>query len=246
MSASDFFLNVSIWRVICVGVIGTLAVGNLAWMMRRRGVRDGFTRKLNHFGLSILSAAMLFGLPDEIFVPTSIATSLCVIIIYAWSSLSKNQYIAAVIASNVRDRDLPNGNFFVFLPLVSGQLTTYTALAIVNPLYAKIAFCAMGLGDGLAEPIGMRFGKRQYTVKDVFWRVRNTKSIEGSSAVFAVSFAACGIGLILSSSVDVVTTLALSLGFALTMTGVEATAPRGMDNMLIVGTGAAFLHFLAG
>jgi len=246
MSASEFFFNVSIWRVISVGVIGTLAIGNVAWLMRSRGVRDGFTRKFNHFGLSIISAILLFGLPDDIFVPTSIATSICVIAIYAWSSLSKNLYIASVVASNVRDRDRPNGAFFVFLPLVSGQLATYTALAIVNPLYAKIAFCAMGLGDGLAEPIGMRFGKRLYTVKDVLWRVRNTKSIEGSSAVFFVSLAASGMGLILSSSLDVSTTLTVSLGFALVMTAVEAIAPRGMDNMLIVGTGAAFLHFFAG
>jgi len=230
-------------RAIPVVVIGTFLIGNVAWLMRQKGLRDGFSRKLNHFLLSALSGVCLFGLPDESFVPTAVATSVLVLLIYAWSAKSSREVVSRVIRSNVRDRDGERGNFFVFLPLVTGQIATYSALALVSPLYAKIAFCAMGLGDGLAEPVGLRFGKRRYSIYDPVWRVRNTKSLEGSLAVFSVSLIACLVALWVGEQARGWELIAVALAFAALMTVVEAFSPRGMDNMLIVGTGAAFLHF---
>lgn len=244
MILSEFVGAVRLDRVIPVVLVGTFIIGNLAWLMRQRGLRDGFSRKLNHFFLSALSGAFLFGLPDESFVPTAIATSILVVLVYAWSARSSHEVVSRVIRSNARDRDGDRGNFFVFLPLLTGQIATYSALALVSPLYAKVAFCAMGLGDGLAEPIGLRYGKRRYSVYDPVWRVRNTKSLEGSFAVFLVSMIACLVGLWLGGVASGVGLLLVSFAFATLMTLVEAVSPRGMDNMLIVGSGAAFLHFV--
>ncbi|MDY0978718.1 MULTISPECIES: hypothetical protein [Stenotrophomonas] len=246
MNVSEQLALVAVWRVAPVVLIGTFVVGNVAWVFRRRGLRDGFSRKINHFGLSALSALCLFGLPDERFVPTAIATSLCVVAVYAWSSVSSLPLVSNILASNVRDRDGVRGNLFVFLPLLTGQFATYAALALVSPLYAKVAFCAMGLGDGLAEPVGMRFGRRKYAVYDPIWRVRNTKSFEGSSAVLLVSFVCCVVALVSTGLYQPAVWLLVSLLFALSMTVVEAVAPRGMDNMLIVGSGAALLQFMLG
>lgn len=243
---SDFVGAVRFDRAIAVVVVGTFVVGNVAWLLRQRGLRDGFSRKLNHFILSALSGVCLFGLPDESFVPTAVAASVLVLLVYVWSAHSSYEFVSRVIRSNVRDRDGEKGNFFVFLPLLTGQIATYSALALVSPLYAKVAFCAMGLGDGLAEPVGLRFGKRRYSVYDPVWRVQNTKSIEGSSAVFSVSLISCLVALWFGGSAHGWELILVSLAFSALMTVVEALSPRGLDNMLIVGCGAAFLHFFLG
>lgn len=44
-----------------------------------------------------------------------------------------------------------------------------------------------GIGDGLAEPIGIRFGKHQYTTKSLLSDREYTRSYEGSACVFTVS-----------------------------------------------------------
>lgn len=239
----DFVGKIDLWRSLPVALIGTLVVGNLAWWLRKRGMRDGYTRKLNHFGLSMLSVAFLFGLPDDQFVPTSIFTSLCVVAVYGWSAVSSLPIVSSIMASNVRTRDHASGRFFVFLPLITGQIATYSALALVNPLYAKVAFCSMGLGDGLAEPVGLRYGRHQYSVYDPFWKVRNTKSVEGSSAVFIVSLLCCFAALHIGGIVPTLVALLVAFGYSACVTCIEACSPRGMDNMLIIGLGAAFLHF---
>lgn len=239
----ELFNRVDLFRSFSVIVLGTFVVGNFAWWLRKRGMRDGFTRKINHFGLSILSVMFLFGLPEHQFVPTSIFTSFCVVAVYALSAVSGRRLIASIIGSNMRDRDGARGKFFVFLPLVSGQIATYAALALVNPLYAKIAFCSMGLGDGLAEPVGLKYGKNKYRVFDPFWNVWNTKSLQGSGAVFVVSIICCVFALVLGATVPFGEALMLGVVYATIITVAEAVAPRGMDNMLIIAIGAAFLHF---
>ena len=122
MTLFDFVCAVRFDRAIPVVVIGTFLIGNVAWLMRQKGLRDGFSRKLNHFLLSALSGVCLFGLPDESFVPTAVATSVLVLLIYAWSAKSSREVVSRVIRSNVRDRDGERGNFFVFLPLVPVRL----------------------------------------------------------------------------------------------------------------------------
>jgi phytol kinase len=239
----DYLDKVEVIRSLIVVLIGTFCVGNLAWKMRKRGVRDGYTRKFNHFGLSLISVMILFGLPDESFVPTSIFTSLCVLLVYFFSSLSRSEFMSSIMRSNIRDRDFPSGNFFVFLPLISGQVATYTALAVADPMCAKIAFCSMGLGDGLAEPVGIRYGRTTYRIFDPIWRTWNTKSLQGSSMVFLASIICCAAILIWSTEVKAGIALLVAAAYALAITCVEALAPRGMDNMLIISIGALFMHF---
>ena len=243
LDAADKALSqVNFSRALVVATLGTLVVGNVAWRLRCLGVRDGYTRKFNHFWLSAISMAALLGLPDSQFVPTSVMTSLLVIAIYTASANSRGAYLSSIIRSNIRDRDEPRGAFFVFLPLITGQLAVYSALAFSHPGFAKIAFCSMGFGDGLAEPVGLRFGKHPYRVYDLVWRTWNTKSLEGSAAVFFVSLICCvslllGDGWLTGSRL-----LALAVSYSAFIAAVEALAPRGLDNMLIVGLGAGFLE----
>ncbi len=52
---------------------------------------------------------------------------------------------------------------------------------IMLPLYIIL------LADGLAEPVGIRFGRNKYSTRALYTRQRYTRSLEGSACVFIVT-----------------------------------------------------------
>ena len=48
--------------------------------------------------------------------------------------------------------------------------------------------CLAMIGDGFAEPVGIRFGKRRYKTFALFTRKRYFRTVEGSLAVFIATF----------------------------------------------------------
>jgi dolichol kinase len=58
-----------------------------------------------------------------------------------------------------------------------------TALIYITVLVA-------GFGDGLAEPVGVRFGRHTYTTRALFTDRRYTRSLEGSACILISGFVA--------------------------------------------------------
>lgn len=101
-----------------------------------------------------------------------------------------------------------------------------------------IAVLVAGIGDGLAEPVGIRFGKRKYQVRALFTDRRYTRSMEGSSCVFVSSVLAI---LILKSHLTD-TQLLLALGIVpVTMTLAEAISPHTWDGPFLYLVGGVSL-----
>ncbi|WP_422448542.1 DUF92 domain-containing protein [Thermoanaerobacterium sp. DL9XJH110] len=97
---------------------------------------------------------------------------------------------------------------------------------------------AMGYGDGLAAIAGVKFGKLKYRV------FKNEKSLEGSVAMFAFSFAAIAFALSLFAGFNPYV-LRASFVIALLATISEAFAPYGTDNLTVpVVTALASYYFL--
>lgn len=236
--------NIDILKCLICVFLGTFVVGNLSNFLKEKySIKSSYARKINHFGISMVSIIVFMYIPIENTFINAIFTSILVIIVYIFSCYSKNKYIRSIIESNIRDRDQPNGKFFVFLPLITGQLALYVSLYFFNPVFAKVAFCSMGFGDGLAEPIGVRFGKHKYTVNDYIWNVENTKSLEGSFAVFLVSLISCSLMLTLYIvDLKVSYVVLISLVYATIISIVEAISPRGLDNCLIILCGVLLLY----
>ena len=97
------------------------------------------------------------------------------------------------------------------------------------------------IGDGLAEPVGIRFGKHKYKTRAIWYDGRFcfgsfTRSLEGSSAVFftaaltVVAYYAFGY---FTASQFVAAMLIMPIGFTLT----EAYAPHTWDNPCLVAVG---------
>jgi len=98
-------------------------------------------------------------------------------------------------------------------------------------------------GDGLAEPIGIRFGRHKYRTKDLFGNRVYTRSYEGSAMVFLTTI------VVLSSSYHLFSLSALICLFAilpLLMTVTESTLAPYLDNpfLYLIGGIAIYIFVL--
>ncbi len=101
-------------------------------------------------------------------------------------------------------------------------------------------------GDGLAEPIGIRFGKHKYRVKSLwyngkFWNGEFERTLEGSSMVFLVSF------IVLFFYQDYFTSTQFIFALILVpilMTIAEAISPHTNDGPMLALVGCSLLWFI--
>lgn len=145
--------------------------------------------------------------------------------------------LATVFASLDRPEDRP----FTLLWLTT---STWTMMAIVvlwlwfAPLhvpYVGIALIIAGVGDALAEPVGLRFGKRKYTVPSLAHGRSYTRSLEGSAAVWVVGVIAVLIAATITPSafppyMFLIALIVFPLGGALA----EGLAPHTWDQPFII------------
>lgn len=99
----------------------------------------------------------------------------------------------------------------------------------------------MAIGDGLAEPIGLRFGaSTTYSVRDLIFQKTNTKSLVGNAVIALSAFVV--VVIMLYGQLPVWQIVLVGLGFALLMSVLEAVSPRGTDNFLLTITGSAYMN----
>jgi dolichol kinase len=93
-----------------------------------------------------------------------------------------------------------------------------------------------GIGDGLAEPVGVRFGRHTYRTRALFTDRTYTRSLEGSACVLASGFLAV---FLLRSQLDP-TQLVLALAIIpLAMTLAEAWSPHTWDGPFLYLVGGS-------
>ncbi len=98
-------------------------------------------------------------------------------------------------------------------------------------------------GDGLAEPIGIRFGKHKYRTRSLwydgkFWNGDFQRSLEGSAMVFLVSFIVLFMYQDLFTSAQFLFSL---LVLPILMTVAEAFSPHTNDGPMLALVGCGFL-----
>jgi len=90
------------------------------------------------------------------------------------------------------------------------------------------------IGDGLAEPVGVKFGKHQYLVRALFTDRKYTRSIEGSLCVLFSGFLAVGILNEQLTSTELILALII---IPISMTLAEAFSPHTWDGPFLYLTG---------
>jgi len=107
---------------------------------------------------------------------------------------------------------------------------TWTVLAYVFFDHREIiamGILAMSYGDGLASLIGIKYGKRKYTI------FKDTKSYVGSIAMFMCTFLLLMIALLFYTMPVTTRVVAYLLCIAGVATIVEGATPLGLDNLSV-------------
>ena len=106
-----------------------------------------------------------------------------------------------------------------------------------HPQYAVLGVMVMSWGDGMAALIGKRFGKH------TFVHLGNTRSIEGSLAMFVTSLMMVNLILGLAHGIHLYD-LFIAIPVAAIAALLEAFSPGGTDNLSVPLSSAALSYFL--
>lgn len=217
--------------------------------VERKNIKVNYTRKINHFSLLIVPYLLNFLLrraPSSALTSLDYATQilsllsgLLFFVIFIQPIRSRVPWINTAFKSIDRPEDRPYtlvwtttqtaGNFIATLPLA------WTLNLFNKPQLIFVLMLINGIGDGLAEPIGIRYGKHSYSTHALFTKKSYIRTLEGSLTVFITSILVI---LLFSSSLSLNQLGATLILLPLAMTVTEAKAPHTWDNplMFLVGT----------
>jgi phytol kinase len=122
---------------------------------------------------------------------------------------------------------------------------SYTVLALffsAKPYVIAAGILPMAYGDAAASLVGEKIGRRQF-------RIFAKKSVEGSIAMFVVSFVSFAVSLLFFSafySLPFLSSVLIALGVAAVATVSEALTPRGVDNITVPFFSVLLFLFLIG
>ena len=123
----------------------------------------------------------------------------------------------------------------VYFPI---SFSIIICLLWTRPNLLVASLMPMTWGDALAAVLGRRYGQRKYSV------LGSTRSVEGSLAMFLVSWLSTFLALLLLSPLAWQTSLFYSLALAAFATLVEALSPWHIDNLTVPLLSAALLYLM--
>ncbi|GIT17101.1 MAG: hypothetical protein CM1200mP38_7580 [Dehalococcoidia bacterium] len=230
--------------------LGTVMLSSGA-LVRYLNVRVNYTRKLNHFAI--------FFLP--VFIDQQFNAETFTDFVYlAISALKTQQHLYWLFMNQLkplfppfqlmfdgfdRPEDRPHtltwlwtqfaAGFGVMLPMIwlCGQWGLESLVLI--PILINV------IGDGLAEPVGVRFGTHEYKTKALFTNKEYVRTLEGSACVLITGF------IVVAMHFDYFTTIQFVLAMLIVpivMTLTEAYSPHTWDTPFLMFTGYASLMLI--
>ena len=98
-----------------------------------------------------------------------------------------------------------------------------------------------GIGDGLAEPVGVRFGRLKYKTYALFSKIKYERTVEGSACVF---FTSVIVIIFFQSGFTSSEFICLLIVFPIVMTLAEAFAPHTWDTPFLFLFGYLTLYIV--
>lgn len=221
-------------KLVLVGSMFALA----AWLVSTLSLKVGYARKLCHFSFFLIPVVIEDALAisrraSTFHVSATVFLLLCV----GFSSpiRSRIRFLQLLFLAWDRPEDRPNTVNWLWTQCIGGYLAVIGLIALLSTESAErlivIPLLINGIGDGLAEPVGLRFGKHRYTTFALCSNEKYFRTLEGSACVFITS---CVV-LILFRDYFTALQLAILLAvvpFSATIT--EAKAPHTWDGPLII------------
>jgi len=240
---SAFWLNTATkFFLLCIISYGT---GNLVFY---KDVKVNYTRKINHFAMFIipmgLDRILPYGRSIESFMLSAVLT-VGILIIYIQPVRSRVHIIRRMFLSFDRPEDRPYTLKWLSTQILAGYLVLVPAIVLFFELgYNTLVFIPVlinGFGDGLAEPVGIRFGKHKYRTTALFTKRTYERSLEGSACVFIASIV---ILFVFQASFSKAEFTCALLVLPMAMTLAEAFSPHTWDTPFLFLTGYTVLYFI--
>ncbi len=219
-----------------------------SYLVKEGKLKVNYSRKVVHF-THILSTLFInrtfFNYSIEYFVISG-TISLAESLIMVEPIRKRVRLVAFIFLSYDRPEDRPHTVRLAATQVLGmnvaliGVAYLYSLSGLALDLLA-LPLIITAFGDGLAEPVGVRFGKRKYQTKDLFGDRVYTRSYEGSSMVFLSSIAASASFSYLFHMNELICVFAV---LPLLMTITEAYSPHTWDNPFLYLIGGLAIYFI--
>jgi len=215
-------------------------------LVLHKGVKVNYTRKINHFALFFIPVFLRSVFPYErslgLFIFSCILGTL-ILFIYIKPIRDKVSIISTMFLSLDRPEDRPNTLWWLITQIFVGYLVLVPAVMIfvLNDLAGLIwiPILIIIFGDGLAEPVGVRFGMHKYETYAFFSKKKYVRTLEGSACVFLTSLIVI---LIFYSSFTHLQFIIALIFIPVLMTFVEAFSPHTWDGPTLFLAGYCALY----
>ena len=224
------------------------------WLKRRQLVRTGDARKINHAAVLV---GGVFWFDSGRDLNDRVDCHLAVLILFSLLLMAcrwrDSWAFRDVFYGYARESDRPHDAFHVWF----SWLVSILGLEAVDILFqstdlTRCTVLVLGLADALGEPIGSRFGRHPYFVRDLLTSACRQRSWEGSLAVGLMTAVIIYLGFSpwfwthgLASSPGSPGPLLAALLAGLIVSLVEAWTPHGLDNLTIPISAALVLRSLS-
>lgn len=177
-------------ELLRIGIIIT-SLTFCAYLVNVKKVKVNYARKILHFGY-FFSAVMIsqnFGNFEIDYLISSLVTNILAQVIFIHQIRRRVKPIAWLFAAYDRPEDRPYTLTWFVLQMVAGSIViiisafVFEALGI-DTIFLSLTVVINAVGDGMAEPIGVRFGKHKYETSALFTAKKYQRSFEGSATVF--------------------------------------------------------------
>ena len=221
MLLNNNLLGVVICTVYIFGIIG------LAELLRKlRGYTSGFTRKVIHIGVGMMSWALVY-----LFTSPWPFIIMCLL----FAGLLYLDYKFELVPSMASADKSNKGTIYFPLAAAAGVFVFWT-----QPPLMVASLMPLTWGDGLAPVVGKAYGRRAYFVAS------HMRTLEGSAGffVFGLLFTWLALWLVPGPpTISPAVALLPALVITLCTTLVEAVSIKGIDNLTITAVAILILYF---
>jgi phytol kinase len=230
-----FLINQGVLVSLLLGIY--YATGKLVAL---KGVRVNYTRKINHFALFFLpfGLGLFFAYQKTIFTRAAgLLIAISMLSLFIKPLREQSGIIRTMFLSFDRPEDRPHTLLWLTTQYIAAALVVIPLVIYLDSLHrinmVLIPILINGLGDGLAEPVGIRFGSRKYRTRALFSDKCYERSIEGSLCVLLAGILSV---LAFRSYFTPAQFLAAVTLIPVSTTLAEAFSPHTWDTPFIYGT----------
>jgi phytol kinase len=215
-------------------------------LVRHYGIRVNYTRKIVHFSLFFIPALLRSVFPYQDSLEHFIigcVIAIVSLIIYIRPIRENVSVVGTMFLSIDRPEDRPHTLWWLFTQVLAGYMIFIPSVIFFaqNGLAGLIwiPLLIIYFGDGLAEPVGVRFGKHRYETYAFFSKKKYVRTLEGSACVFFATLIVIAVFHSSFSQKEFITALIVVPAL---MTLVEAFSPHTWDTptLLLAGYGALY------